>query len=792
MTDIPMGSWRRIYLGVAATTAATLLLELALTRTFSVVLFYHFAFMAISVALFGLGGGAICSYYWSARTGSPWRRIGLASTVNAGVTAAALVVVLMQRVSTEVTAATAYRLALIYFVSAAPFFLAGMVLSTAIAETIERVDRVYFFDLLGGAAGCLALVPLLDWLNGPNTVLAAAALYAVAGACWYRLAGAKRGARMALIVAAVVAVFIVVNRRTGWVDVRYAKGHTLGQETFSKWNSFSRVGVKPNDGGGNPAIVIDADASTSIPTFAPDELTAEQRAVFLSDGPGLPYVIRPGARALIIGPGGGFDVARALASGSRKVTGVEINPIIANDIMRDRFAERSRYLYFRPEVWIFVEDGRSFVRRSREKYQVIQMTLVDTWASTAAGAFALSENNLYTADAFVDYLGHLTDDGMLAVTRWEFDPPRESLRVVSLGIEALRRMGEREAWRHFLVCRENARDLTGYGAKDTVLIKRTPFTEEEIARARERLGTRILEAVFVPETGRAEGRPTIHNEFAALLLAPDPLRFAREYRYDITPVGDNRPFFFYTVRARELASFVTGRRSEDVKINIGVMMLFVLLGASVVATGIILVLPVWLLGARAPREPKAFAHLGYFFAIGVGFIMVEVGLIQRFVLFLGRPTYSLTVVVFSLLVASGIGSYASRGVVRGEDRRLGIVLGTVTGLVVVLGLIIQPILQAGVGLPLAVRCGVTVLLLFPLGFVMGMPFPSGMRRLERQYPAAVRWGWAMNSASSVLGSVAAIFFAIHLGLAQTLLLGGAAYLLAWGAVGVTRGANLRI
>ncbi len=744
MSHSPSLPWRRVYLGVAATTMATLLLELALTRIFSVVLFYHFAFMAISVALFGLGVGAICSYYWTARRAPLplWQRLGLLSSLNTVATAVVLLVILRQKVSIEVSASNAWRLALIYFLSAVPFWLAGMVLSQAIAETVERVDRVYFIDLLGAGAGCLALVPLLDLVGGPNTVLAAAALYGVAGGLWFAVEG--RGGRLAGgawlsgTLAAAVAVFICLNVQGRWVDVRFAKGKRLEYEVFSRWNSFSRVAVKPDDGGGSPAIVIDADAATSIPGVRPEELDSRTRAEFLRNGPGLPYVIRPGARTLIIGPGGGYDVARALASGSKEVTGVEINPIIVNDIMRRRFAERSRNLYQRPEVRIYIEDGRSYVRRSREKYQVIQMTLVDTWASTAAGAFALSENNLYTTEAFRDYLEDLTEDGMLAITRWEFEPPRESLRVVSLGVEALRRAGVAAPWRHFLITRENAQDLTGYGAKDTVILKRTPFTAEEIGRAREGMTAAGMAPVYVPGE-------RIENPFTELLLAPDPLRFAREYRYDITPVPDNRPFFFYTVRWRELWGFITGRKSEDVKINIGVMMLIVLLGASVAATALILLLPPLLPGMRLPREGAAFVHLAYFFAIGVGYIMVEVGLIQKFVLFLGRPTYSLTVVVFSLLVASGLGSYASRRLVGEQERRLAAALGAVMVVVGLLGVAVPPVLEAGVGLPLGAKCAVSVALLFPAGFVMGMPFPSGLKRLERRYPAAVRWAWAMNS-----------------------------------------------
>ncbi len=741
----PSPAWPRIYLGVATTTMATLLLELALTRIFSVVLFYHFAFMAISVALFGLGAGAIFSYYLAGPRSAAalWGRLGLLSALNIAVTALVLLIVLDQHVSLQATYKNAERLALIYFVSALPFFLAGAVISLAISETVERVDRVYFFDLLGASAGCLLLVPLLNLTGGPNAVLTAAALYGLAGAFWYAAGERSRAARFCLGLAAIAAVFIGFNLRTRWVDLRFAKGERLQHETFSRWNSFSRVAVRGN------AIFIDADAETDIATVAIDFLSPADRAEMLRSGPGLPYLVRPGAKTLVIGPGGGYDVARALASGSRDVTGVEVNPIIINDIMRGRFAQASHNLYGRPDVHIHVEDGRSYVRRSEEKYQVIQMTLVDTWASTAAGAFALTENNLYTAEAFVDYLRHLTDDGLLAITRWGFEPPRESLRVVSLGVEALRRLGAPEPWRHFLIAREGPQDATGYGSRDTVLVKRTPFTSEEIARARQPMHATHMPAVYVPGE-------RIPNAFTDLLVGGDPDRFLAQYRYDVTPVTDNRPFFFYTVRSRELRSFITHHASEDVKINMGVMMLFVLLGASLVATAVILLLPPLLLGARLPREPRAFVHLAYFFAIGVGFIMVEVGLIQKFVLFLGQPTYSLTVVVFSLLAATGLGSFASRRLIGEDDRPLTFALAAAALVVALLGLVVPLVLQAGVGLPLAVKCALTVLLLFPAGFVMGLPFPSGLRRLQKTYPSAIRWAWAMNSASSVLGSVAAV------------------------------------
>src|SRR5579871_2259075 len=263
---------------------------------------------------------------------------------------------------------------------------------------------------------------------------------------------------------------MVVDGTHAILDVRLAKDHELPPALFAGWNSFSRIGVTRD--GSIWSIVIDADASTGIAPYDWDHITAQEHYELTHHGPGLPYVVRPGAKTLVIGAGGGFDVARALGSGSRDITAVEINPIIARTVMGDRFLREDHGLYARPEVRLFVEDGRSFVRRSDEKYQVIQATLVDTWASTAAGAFALSENNLYTTDAFYDYLSHLTDDGFLAFTRWGFEPPRESLRLLALAADALARLGENDLARHVMVVREDAKDLGGFGAQDTVVISR--------------------------------------------------------------------------------------------------------------------------------------------------------------------------------------------------------------------------------------------------------------------------------------------------------------------------------
>ncbi|HTS30335.1 MAG TPA: hypothetical protein VMH81_30895 [Bryobacteraceae bacterium] len=758
--------WREVYLCVFLTTLATLLLELSLTRIFSVVFYYHFAFLAISIALFGLGIGGVLSYVVAGWKGPLFSRLGRLSAINAFCVVLSLVVILLQKDTLSF-----WDYLLVYFTTALPFLFSGVIVSLAISETIERVNRVYFFDLLGAAAGCLILIPLLDWFGGPSTVVAAAIFYAVAAAIWHSMAGSVMGRAGSVSLALLLVAFLTYNFRHPVLEPSHAKGQTLINEIWVKWNSFSRIAVVNLPEEHRYTIKIDADAATAIFNYDLDNLRPNERHDLQEDGFNLAYAVRPGAKALIIGPGGGWDVARALASGSHDVTAVEINPIIAETVMQNKFPGMSHHLYARPEVKVHVEDGRSFVRRSTEKYQVVEATLVDTWASTAAGAFALSENNLYTTDAFHDYLSHLTDDGVLSITRWGFEPPRESLRLCSLAIEALGQLGESEAWRHVMVGRTGS--AVGWGATDYVLISRKPFGQADIDRARALFDVAHMQTMYLP------GVET-HNQFYDLLHSANPEDYERRYTFDISPVSDNRPFFFYTVQPRDLLTYLStaSTASADYKVNSAVPLLFRLMGISVLATALILIAPPMVLGTRLPTQPGVRGFLPFFLFIGAGYILIEVGLIQKFVLFLGSPTRALVGVIFSMLLASGVGSAASRRLLGNDEGRLIKVLGCVAILAAILALLVSSLLSALVWLPWQVKMLLTVLLIAPVAFVMGMPFPTALHWLEEWHPPSVRWAWSLNAASSVLGSVGALVSAIYLGLMQTLIIGGLFYMAA--------------
>src|SRR5207302_1454239 len=506
-----------------------------------------------------------------------------------------------------------------------------------------------------------------------------------AGMLW---SDTRRARQKAALVAATLVLLTAANYSGRLIDVVYAKGKFRDPAwvEFARWNALSRVEV--DNQGQAKVIVIDADASTYIMNADLSRWhgTAWERAL-MSAPPALANVLRPHGEFAIIGPGGGVDVLRAVANGSPSVTGIEINPIIATSIMRGAYADYSFHLYDRPEVHLHVTDGRSFVRNAHQQFDVVQLTLVDTWASTAAGAFALSENSLYTVDAFREYFEHLKPDGMIAITRWEFRQPREALRVVSVATEALHQLGVQNRAKHFIVVSE-------------------------------------------------------------------------------------------------------GDLDED---GIPVVVLGIVFAISLVAVAVFLVGPMALRGGRRQRA----LPLLYFVAVGLGYILVEIAFIQRFVLFLGHPTYALTVVIFLLLLSSGAGSLASRRWLSSTGRGwqpLVVIAAAILLYVFVLPLILSSL----VVLPFAIKLLVSAVLLVPLGFAMGMPFPTGLHALAGApvptFPAssssttkvvtnpaeanAVEWAWALNAASSVLGSVLAMVIAIHFGMNVTLTCGAAAYLLA--------------
>ena len=768
--------------GIAAVSAALLMTELALTRIFSVTMYYHFAFLAISIALFGLSASGVLVYVLRSRL-MPFetRPLLMAGTVlHAAVTLVALAGLVRIRVGLNYSPENLLLMLSIYGLAALPFFTGGAVISLAFARLSDRINILYGADLLGAAAGCLVLIPLLNWLGAPGVVFTAAVLSLIATLCFSPSALRARAALVAVAVLALPAAAQLTGRAP--FDVSGTKGHESDTVLFSKWTSFSRVAVYDRAHGdwslsprftGQPgeSLFMDIDSAASTPILKTGnvddagylryELTA--LAYRLVEG-------QDGFSTLVIGPGGGRDLLSALVFGATRVDGVEINPIIVRDVMLGRFRDYSGNLYANPRVAVHVDDGRSFVRRSTSKYDVIQASLVDTWAATAAGAYTLTENSLYTAEAFGEYLDHLTDRGVLTITRWVFD----GLRLVSLAQEACARRGL-DASRHLAIIQHDR--------VATFILKKTPFHVGDVSRlqkAADELGFTVL---YVP--GNPPGyRLPVHvdppemvrtgtsvADYRTLILSPERERFIEDYPLDIRPTTDDRPFYFHTTRLRDQFSTAFGR---NMLFGNGLSALLTLFGISAALVVLFVVGPLLLGGGRPGRGWAAW--LVYFGALGAGFMLLEVALLQRFVLLLGHPVYSLTVTLFSLLLGTGAGSLISRRVdparVRTATTRA--LLGVLAAGIAV-PFVLPVLIDLAIPWPLPVRIAVSVVILFPIGVLLGMPLPGGIRLLTASRPEIIPWSWGMNGAFSVIGATLAIFLAMNWGFSVTMLASAAVY-----------------
>ena len=769
--------------GIAAVSAALLMTELALTRIFSVTMYYHFAFLAISIALFGLSASGVAVYLARRRLAviDPRLLLSAAALTHALATLVALSCLVRIRVGLNYSPENLQLMLAIYALAALPFFTGGSVMSIAFARMSDRINVLYAADLIGAASGCLVLIPLLNWLGAPGVVMTAAALSTAAAIAFAPEVRRRRFALLAVVLIGAAGAAQLAGAAP--FDVVDTKGHVGDRILFSKWNSFSRVAVydrqhgdwslSPKFAGAKvPSLFMDIDSAASTPilkgtgkvadaSYLRYELTAI--GYHLAEHPG-------GFNALVIGPGGGRDLLSALVFGASHVDGVEINLIIARDVMLDRFREYSGGVYANPRVSVYVDDGRSFVRRSQKKYDVIQASLVDTWAATAAGAYTLTENSLYTTEAFGEYVDHLTDHGVLTITRWVFD----GLRLVSLAQDACAARGL-DASRHIAVVRY--RDVA------TFLLKKQPFTPEEVARLRDvsaDLGFSVLYAPGLPAApddpdDDAEGQAggTAPADYRRLILATDRERFLADYPIDVSPTTDDRPFFFHRTRLRDQTRVAFGR---FMLFGNGLSALMALMAISATLVVLFVIGPL-LLSARPRRGWGGW--LAYFGALGAGFMLLEVALLQRFVLLLGHPVYSLTVTLFSLLLGTGVGSLISRRIDPGRVRHVTTAaLVGVAGVAVLAAPVLPRLIDIGIAWPLPARIAFAVVMLAPVGILLGMPLPGGMRLVAADRADIIPWGWGMNGAFSVLGATLAVFIAMNWGFSVTLVSAAAVYALA--------------
>ncbi len=575
---------RGTYIGLFLVALATLMYEILLTRIFSVTMLYHFAFVALSVAMFGMTVGALIVYL-SPRIFTPDR---LDKWLAVAALAFPLVMVLSFLTQLSVpfrvhpSIVALYAIGFTYAVIAVPFVVSGIVVCLSLTGFPARVSRLYAADLAGAAAGCVLLIPVLDYSDGPTAVLWVSVLASLGAIAFAGAAGGKlRGA--AIAVTLVLGLSAAANTVLVWKHfpvfrILYIKGSFEARPLYEKWNSYSRVRVN-----GNQAASVEPQG-WGLSRALPPDLRVHQLQMDIDvvagtvmtgydgnassvrhlgyDVTNLGYRVRPPDKALVIGAGGGRDVLSALTLGASSVVAVEINKDILRTV-NGRFGDFTGHLDRDPRVRFVNDEARSYVARSREHYGLIQISLIDTWAATAAGAFVLSENAIYTTEAWTTFLRHLTPDGLLSVSRWYYgDRPAEMYRTTTLAVESLRQVGVTNPRSHLVIVRNMTmanRPETPDGV-GTLLVSRRPFTDAELA-AVDRVSAEMgFEVMFSPRVAR--------DDVFIRLTAPDADAFVASYPLRINAPTDNSPFFFNMLRLRDifrLDRLESGKQSNNLK-----------------------------------------------------------------------------------------------------------------------------------------------------------------------------------------------------------------------------------
>ena len=830
------------FIAIGLLSACVLAYEVLLTRLFSIVLWYHFAYMIISAAMLGYGAsGTVLTLL----KGKITPHFGAVYVMAAAALAVLMpsAFLLAQQVPFNPLEllwgnTQPAKLLAVYLLMMLPFFCGGLGIGLVFSHFGKQASRIYASDILGAGAGSLGVIGVL-FLVPPQQVLSALTA-------------------LALLAAAIAVVELKVRPRHGAAEptgAGVAASHLLPQtanfvgnvsKVRPKWlmevfvglavlaavalsgiqvhssdykdlsQAMNIAGARVIEERTSPLGQIAVVENTRVPLrHAPGmslNATSEpppQLGVFVDgDGPSaltkfdgnlaplayldqitsaLPYHLlgsheqnRP--RVLVLGAGPGSDVLQALYHGSVAVDAVELNRNVA-DLVRQRFRDYAGKLYEQPGVQVYEAEARGFVNASDKRYDLIQVALLDSFGTASAGLYGLSENYLYTVEALQAYLNRLTPGGMLAVTRWLTLPPRDALKLFATAVAALERSG---------VSNPAARLVMIRGWKTvTLLVKNSAFTASEIAAVKEFCRTRSFDLAYYP--GMRADEANRYNilsqpyffDGAVALLGTQRQDFIDRYKFYIEPATDDRPHFFRFFKWNSAAELFALREQGGMPLLDWSYPLLVATLVQAFAASVLLILAPLALSRCRRTLPTAPVAL-YFLAIGFAFMFMEIAFIQKFVLFLAHPLYAVAVVLCAFLVFAALGSWMGGSWLAGHwqgsrwQAANKVTLAVIAmGVLTLLYLAILPgLFQALIHLPDAAKIIISVALIAPLAMCMGVPFPTAMTRLANTAEETIPWAWAINGFASVVGAVLATLLAIHMGFAAVILLAVLVYAIA--------------
>jgi len=785
--------------GIFLVSSATLCLELSLTRYFSISQQYHFAFLVVSIAFMGYGAsGSFLSFLKKRESIDRDKFLSCSSllfslTILASFFLCNLLPFDFIKLSWDKGQIT--LIFLYYFLLSIPFFFAGLTISFAISSASSLVNKIYFSDLLGAGTGTLfVLVVFLP--RGDRGVILFVSFLALLSSLLFSTGRSIRfKSLLACLLAGEIALFLLAP---SWLSFRISPYKALpvalkfpqAKHVLTKWNAVSRVDIlestalryapglsllydktlPPQFG-----LSIDGEELSAITAMGNRQNPSFEFLSFLPASLAYSYVERP--HTLLIEPKGGLDVLSALYFNAGQIKVIERNPLTLK-LLRKELADPTGNLYNQKNIQFLSANSRTALKQEKGTYDLIVFSLTDVFGATGTGLHGFSENYLYTVESFAHILNRLSPNGLISMTLYLLPPPRHELKLLATWIEAMERSGLDPAL-HMIT-------LRSWGTI-SFFIKKSSFTPQEIQKLKDFSAKCLFDLVYYPGIKAEEvnlhnilDNPLYYNLTLQLLSPPEREELYRGYLFQIKPATDNRPFFSNFFKLTKLKATYRVLGQKWLPFLQGEFLVLLLLIQSIIIAFILILLPLHVLRRREKRKKGVSVKTFFYFgSIGMAFMFVEIIFIQQFILFLGHPLYSTSVIIFSLLFASGVGSFFSKKILGRDLRRnLRKSLLICAGLVVLYLLLLPSFYDLCIHLNPPLKMGLTFLTVFPLGFLMGFPFPTGIRLLAEQEKGLIPWAWATNAFSSVVNSISALMIAFWAGYSLVLVLASSGYLLA--------------